>query len=141
MKRSLLLFILVASSLFAAPSAKTIEEKIAAQNREVLKMAVSSIKPQLPQKVDDYTQIVDIEAEGEHLIYTFEIDTGPKSDRAVIEEAKKRMVPRIKNGICHSSKRFLQSGITISYRYRNASTHKKLFGVTVSQKECGSDFQ
>ncbi|OQX73610.1 MAG: hypothetical protein B6D59_05145 [Campylobacteraceae bacterium 4484_4] len=139
MKKTFFLMLCV-SGLFATLPTQTIEEKIRAQNVEVLKMAVSSIRPQLPQRVDDYTQIVGIEAEGEHLIYTFEVDTD-KSGKAVTEESKRRMQKRIREGICHSSKRFLQSGITISYLYQNAATHQEFFKVTVAKKDCALDFQ
>ena len=121
------------SSLFAKESQA---EKIAMQNREVVKMAAKEMSSKLPQKVDEYTKLISLKAEGESLIYTFEINTGAKSDQAVIEEDKGRMGKRVTRGICHSSKRFLDSGIQISYVYSSAASKKQLFRFDVTRQTC-----
>jgi len=112
-------------------------EKVHKQNIEVVKAAVKELSANLPKKVDAYTQLVDLKAEGENLIYTFEINAGAKSDETVIKEAKERqMNVRVTGGICRSSKRFLDSGIGISYIYRSAASKKQLFRYDVTEKSC-----
>ncbi|RRS32284.1 MAG: hypothetical protein P794_01340 [Epsilonproteobacteria bacterium (ex Lamellibrachia satsuma)] len=111
-------------------------DKIRLQNQNVIKMAASDMSKQLPQKVDDYTQLVKIEAKEQTLAYTFEINTGAKSDEAVIKEDKSRMKKAVTIGICNSSKRFLQSGIDISYIYTSAVSKRMLFQFDVNKKDC-----
>ena len=112
-------------------------DKIRQQNIEVVKAAAMELSAKLPQKVDEYTQLVDLKAEGENLIYTFEINTGAKSDEATIKEAEERqMKVRVAGGICRSSKRFLESGIGISYIYRSAASKKQLFRYDVTNQTC-----
>ncbi len=132
MNKFLLSVLLLSSTLFADEMA----EKIKAQNIEIIKMAVKEISSQLPQRVDDYTQIVDISSKEQTLIYTFEINTGAKSDEAVISEDKSRMKKAVTKGICISSDRFLQSGIDISYVYTSAKSKKELFRFDAKKKDC-----
>ena len=112
-------------------------DKVRQQNIEVVKAAAKELSANLPQKVDEYTQLVDLKAEGENLLYTFEINTGAKSDEATIKEAEERqMKVRVTGGICRSSKRFLESGIGISYIYRSAASKKQLFRYNVTNQTC-----
>ena len=111
-------------------------DKVRLQNQTVIKMAASDMSKRLPQKVDDYTQLVKIEAKEQTLVYIFEINTGAKSDETIIKEDKSRMKRAVTTGICNSSKRFLQSGIDISYVYTSAVSKKVLFQFDVDQKDC-----
>ena len=135
---TLLTLMTLAASAFAND---TEAEKIVMQNKNVVKMAVEEMSAKLPQKVDEFTQLVAIDAKGEQLIYTFEINTGAKSDKTVIEEGKERkMGERVLKGICKSSKRFIESGIGISYIYNSASSGGRLFRFDANKKVCESIF-
>jgi hypothetical protein len=111
-------------------------DKLKEQNREIIKMVVKEISKDLPQQVDKYTTMSRIRDENLTLIYTFEINTGAKSDKAVIKDDKSRMQKAISRGICQSSKRFLEAGVTLSYEYLSKSTKKELFTFTMNQKKC-----
>ena len=111
-------------------------EKIQIQNQEIVKLAAKELTSQLPQKIDDYTQLIKIEGKKQTLVYTYEINAGAKSDDAVINEDKSRMKKAVTKGICNSSERFLTSGIDISYIYTSAKTKKELFRFDVSKKDC-----
>ncbi len=135
MKKTILILTIVISlgaNLFGADLSK----EMLKQNRQIVKMAVKAIGDKLPQKVDKYTQFTAISNKDLTLIYTFEINTGAKSDEAVIKEDKKRMEKHVKQGICKSSKRFLDSHINISYIYISAKTKTKLFQFDVTQSDC-----
>ncbi|HIP02293.1 MAG TPA: hypothetical protein EYH01_10720 [Campylobacterales bacterium] len=120
------------STLFADDMA----EKIQIQNQEIVKLAAEELTSQLPQKIDDYTQLVKIEGKKQSLVYTYEINTGAKSDDTVINEDKSRMKKAVTKGICDSSERFLTSGIDISYIYASAKSKKELFRFDVSREDC-----
>jgi succinate dehydrogenase flavin-adding protein (antitoxin of CptAB toxin-antitoxin module) len=111
-------------------------EKIREQNKIIIKMVVDEISKKLPQKVDNYTTLIKIRDEELTLIYTFEINTGAKSDEAIIKEDKARMKRIVSKGICQSSKRFLDAGVTLSYEYLSASTKQELFTFSMNEKEC-----
>jgi len=111
-------------------------DKMREQNLNVVKKAVEGIKKSLPQKIDAYTTIVNIENNGTKLIYTLMVDGGPKSDKTLREEGARRMAPVVRNGICQSARRFLQSGIDIGYRYLSKRTKKEILRVDVSEKDC-----
>ncbi len=121
------------SALFAIDD---MAEKVKTQNHEIVQLAAKEISSQLPQKVDDYTQLVKLEGKGQTLLYTYEINTGSKSDDTVIKEDKSRMKKAVTQGICKSSERFLISGIDISYIYASAKSKKELFRFDVSRKDC-----
>ena len=106
------------------------------QNRQIVKLASEEITKTLPQKVDTYTTLQRVEGEGNRLTYVFEINTGAKSDEAVIKEDRSRMKKAVTSGICHSSKRFLDAQIDITYLYTSAVSKVKLFQFDVSQKDC-----
>jgi hypothetical protein len=111
-------------------------EKMKAQNLNVVQKAVEGIGENLPQKVDKYTTLTGIEGNGTKLIYTFEVDGGMRSDEALREDGKKRMAPIVKEGICNSARRFLQSDIDICYRYVSKATKNEILRVDVNKKEC-----
>jgi len=111
-------------------------DKLREQNKKIIKMVVEEISKELPQKVDKYTEMTKIRDENLSLIYTFEINTGVKSDEAVKKEDTERMRKNITKGICQSSKRFLDAGVTLIYEYMSASTKKELFTFTMTQKVC-----
>ena len=110
-------------------------DKLREQNLNVVHKAVEGIRETLPQRVDDFTQIVAIDSNGTKLIYTFEVQSGPQSDKAMRQKGQK-MAPRIKEGICHSSKRFLQADITIKYRYISSATKEEILSVDMNKKMC-----
>jgi len=111
-------------------------DKLREKNQKIIKMVVSEISKQLPQKVDKYTQMTGIRDNNLTLIYTFEINTGAKSDESVKKDDKKRMEKSVTRGVCQSSKRFLEAGVTLTYEYLSASTKKELFAFTMTQKKC-----
>jgi len=129
------LFLLL-SLLFYTYSSADISKKMKSQNKEIIKLAVEAISKKLPQKVDNFTQLVTISSKGLNLIYTFEIFTGAKSDEFVAKDGKKRMEKNVKNGICQSSKRFLQADINISYIYLSKISKKILFRFDVTKSDC-----
>jgi len=106
------------------------------QNRNIVKMASEELNKGLPQKIDKYTTLMKIEGKGETLLYTFEINTGAKSDDAVKKEDHARMKRAVTNGICKSSKRFLDAHINIVYVYLSAASKQELFRFDVKRKEC-----
>ena len=137
MKRVLLFaLLLIMTTLSAIEKREFPVDKLKEQNREIIKMVVKEISKDLPQKVDKYTIMSKIRDENLTLIYTFEINTGAKSDESVIKEDKPRMQKAISRGICQSSKRFLEAGVTLSYEYLSASTKKEIFTFTMTQKKC-----
>ena len=133
--KKLLLFlgVMLSVSIFAA---ETPANALELQNKEILKMAVSEISKNLPQKIDQYTTLVDVKADDLTLRYIHEVNTGAKSDEAVRNEDHARMRSAITKGTCISSKRFLESGISLSYVYNSEKSKAKLFQIDVSQKDC-----
>lgn len=131
------------SSLFSKetmpvdPSAQAKADKqMKLQNKNVIKAVVDEYSKKLPQKVDEYTTFVGISSKNLTLIYTFEINTGAKSDATVIKEDKKRMTEMVSYGICKSSKRFLESDINLSYIYTSKATKHELFKIDVTLEDC-----
>ncbi|RUM66121.1 MAG: hypothetical protein DSZ05_04835 [Sulfurospirillum sp.] len=123
-----------------ALSADTIPDKVRLQNQNVVKKAAEGMNENLPQKVDPYTSLVKIEPKGERLIYIYELDVKGKSDDQLTKEGKVRMKAPVIRGICTSSRRFLDSGIDITYIYTSAKSKKKLFQFDVSKKDCHENF-
>ena len=115
--------------------ADVIPDKVKLQNQNVVKMAAEGLSKELPKKVDAFTQLISIKAKEETLFYTFEINA-TQSDDAIIKKDKTRMKKAVTQGICKSSKRFLQSDITISYIYTSAKSAKKLFQFDVNKTAC-----
>jgi len=110
-------------------------DKLKEQNLNIVQKAVEGIRENLPQKVDAFTQIVAIDSNGTKLIYTFEVQSGPQSDEAMREKGI-QMAPRIKKGICLSSKRFLQADISIRYRYVSSAGKSEILVVDVDKNSC-----
>ena len=134
MKRTLTILLLTAIALWGTPD--DLSEKIKQQNQNVVKAAAAELGRELPKRVDPYTQLVGIDAEDEKLIYTFEIDAGPKSDEQIVKEGKERMRRNVTRGVCATSERFLKSDITIVYRYVSAASKKELFKFDITKKDC-----
>ena len=111
-------------------------EQMQKQNKEIVKLASEEISKTLPQKVDSYTTLMRVEGKDTTLTYTFEINTGAKSDEAVRKEDRGRMKKAVTTGICQSSKRFLDAQINISYLYISAKSKAELFRFDVTQAEC-----
>jgi len=111
-------------------------DKLKEQNQKIIKMVVEEISKKLPQEVDKYTKMTRVRDENLTLIYTFEINTGAKSDEAVRKDDETRMEKAISKGVCQSSKRFLEAGVTLSYEYLSAVSKKELFTFTMTQKKC-----
>jgi len=77
-------------------------DKLREQNLNVVRKAVEGIRENLPQQVDAYTELVDVESNGTTLIYIFEVKAGVKTD-ATLKEEGAQIAPRIRKGICLSS--------------------------------------
>jgi hypothetical protein len=116
-------------------SADDMAQKVQKQNSQVVALAAKELSKTLPQKIDNYTRLVAIKGESQTLYYTFEINT-TKSDETIQKEDKTRMQQAVTEGICNSSKKFLENGIDISYIYTSAKSHKELFRFDVNQKAC-----
>lgn len=112
------------------------DQQLKLQNKEIISLVVEEVGKTLPQKVDAYTQYVSIKSEGLKLVSTFEINTGSKSDDAVIKEDKSRMQDIISTGICKNSKRFLESDIAVAYAYVSEKTKKLLFRFDLTKQDC-----
>jgi len=142
MRRQLLISTLLLFSV-SSNATDTIKEgksypidKMKEQITQIIKMTVAEVSKGLPQKIDKYTKITKVRDENLTLIYTFEINTGAKNDESVKKEAKVRMEKPVSQGICQSSKRFLDAGVTLRYEYFSKSTQKELFTFTLNQKKC-----
>ena len=110
--------------------------KMREQNSEIVRKAAVSLSEGLPKKVDAYTTLQSIQAEGTTLLYTFALNVGPKSDEAIRREGEKRMRHNVTVGVCRRAKRFLDVGITLAYRYISAATGKELFRFDIDKKSC-----
>lgn len=106
------------------------------QNKQIIKLVVKEIEKTLPQKIDSYTTFTSIKAEDLTLVSTYEINTGAKSDEAVRRDDKERMGSFVVEGICQSSKRFLQGDINVTYVYISKNTQAELFRFEVTPKNC-----
>ena len=84
---SIISILLLSSPIYATDVIKDGQEypveKLREQNKQIIQMVVEEISKTLPQKVDKYTDMTNIRDENLTLIYTFEINTGSKSDEAV----------------------------------------------------------
>ena len=134
--------VLVLSSFVLASSDLPIKnqdvspQQLQKQNRQIVQLASKEISKQLPQKVDKYTTMTKVIGKDTSLLYIFEINSGAKSDEAIIKEDHSRMQKAVTNGICRTSKRFLEAQIDITYRYTSATTKRKLFDFFVDQDVC-----
>ena len=106
------------------------------QNKQIVQLVAKEESKNLPQKVDKYTTITSIKAVKNSSIYTFHINTGAKSDEAIMSEDHSKMENAITKGVCRSSKRFMDAQITKIYVYKSAITKKKLFQSVINQAKC-----
>ena len=111
-------------------------EEMQKQKREIVKLSSEEISKTLPQTVDKYTILTKVEGKDTTITYTFEINTGAKSDEAVKKEDRTRMQKAVTTGICQSSKRFIDAQINISYIYISANSKAELFRFDVTQADC-----
>ncbi len=111
-------------------------EEMQKQKREIVKLSSEEISSTLPQTVDKYTVLTKVEGKDTTITYTFEINTGAKSDEAVKKEDRTRMQKAVTTGICQSSKRFIDAQINISYIYIGAKSKAELFRFDVTQADC-----
>jgi hypothetical protein len=112
------------------------KEEMQKQNREIVRLSSEEISKTLPQKIDKYTTLTAVEGKDTTLVYTFEINTGAKSDDAVRKEDKTRMQRAVTAGICQSASKFLAAQISISYVYISTASKAELFRFDVSQADC-----
>ena len=106
------------------------------QNKQIVQLAATEINKTLPQTVDKYTTLTKVEGKDTTMLYTYEINTGAKSDETVQKEDRSRMKEAVTYGICKSSKRFLDAQINISYLYISTKSKVELFRFDVSQSDC-----
>ena len=134
-----LILYFVLGTFLSANSLQTQEmstDEMEKQNRIIVKLASEEISKTLPQNIDKYTTLQKVEGKDTKLIYTYEINTGAKSDESIRNEDRSRMQEAVTYGICKTSKRFLDAKIDIAYLYRSATSKEKLFIFNVSQKDC-----
>jgi hypothetical protein len=112
------------------------EKEMKAQNKEIAKLVAEEISSTLPQVVNKFTTITSVKSQDTTIVYTFEINTGAKSDETVRNEDRTKMSQAITTGICQSSSKFLQAGINTTYLYVSAKTKANLFRFDISQKDC-----
>jgi hypothetical protein len=110
------------------------------QNKQIVQLAAQELSKTLPQKINKYTTITDIKADGTTLIYLYEVNTGSKSDQAIIKEDRTRWEKLFVENVCKRSKRFLDAQVHLSYRYISAKTKVKLFQFDVTQAKCFKRF-
>jgi hypothetical protein len=121
------------------PVVKTQEfpkEELQKQKEQIAAMVVKEIAKTLPQKIDTYTTLTSIKSDGSTLVYTFEINSGAKSDEAIIKEDHSRMQRAVTEGVCQSSSKFLAAGINTRYIYRSAKSKKELFVFDITEAKC-----
>ena len=137
---SLGLIIVLNNTLLAEKASTRTQElstkQIKSQNTIIAKMFAKEISKGLPHTIDKYTKLISVTSNGANIIYSFEINSGSKSDEAIINEDKTRMNNAVKNGICKSSMKFLESDIDITYLYISAISKRKLFQFNVKQEDC-----
>jgi len=106
------------------------------QNKKIVSLVAKEISQTLPQVIDKYTTLSSVVAKDITLVYTFNINTGSKSDTVVKKEDRSRMKKAVTVGVCQSSRKFLEAGINTSYVYLSAKTKVELFRFDISQKDC-----
>ena len=141
MKKSLLVFSIITtlSQPILAEGIKQQDlpvEEMQKQKIEIVKLSTEEISKTLPQVVDKYTTLTKVMGKDTTMTYTFEINTGSKSDDAVKNEDRTRMKSAVTMGICQSARRFLEAQISISYVYISATSKAELFQFDVSQADC-----
>jgi len=112
------------------------KEELQKQKQQIAQMVAQEIARTLPQKVDNYTTLVEIQSDKALLIYTFELNVPSKSDAEIIKEDHSRMQRAVTQGVCQSSKKFLSAGINTRYIYRSAKSKKELFTFDITKEIC-----
>ncbi len=140
MKKIILLLLALSISLLSSEiKTKTGDfpaKEMKKQNIEVAKLTAAALSKDLPHTIDKYTTLTKIINEKSTLIWTFEINTGAKSDDSIRNEDHSRMKKAVTEGICQSSSKFLTAGVNTTYIYISAKTKAELFRFEVSQKDC-----
>ncbi len=140
MKKTILLLLVLSLSLLSSEiKTKTGDfpaKEMKKQNIEVAKLTAAALSKDLPHTIDKYTTLIKIISEGTTLVWTFEINTGAKSDESIKNEDHSQMQKAVTKGICQSSSKFLIAGINTSYIYISAKTKANLFRFDISQKDC-----
>ena len=134
-------FILLISSILIANNLPVKNQDVSPQqlqkqNKQIVQLVAKELSKDLPKTIDKYTTFTKIMANNSNLEYTFEINTGAKSDEAVRKEDRTRMREAVTYGICHSSKRFMDAQITIIYNYISAKSKENLFMFKINQDIC-----
>jgi hypothetical protein len=111
-------------------------KEIKAQKEDVARLMAEELNSTLPQVVDRYTTLLSVKNNKATLIYTFEINTGAKSDEAVQKEDHSRMKEAVTQGICQSSSKLLSAGINTTYIYISAKSKNNLFRFDIKQEDC-----
>ena len=106
------------------------------QKEDIVKLVATEITQTLPQIVDKYTTLASVVAKDTTLVYTFEINTGSKSDESIQKEDRSRMKKAVTTGVCQSSRKFLEAGINTSYLYVSAKSKVELFKFDISHSNC-----
>ncbi|MCW9027061.1 MAG: hypothetical protein OQJ77_07060 [Thiovulaceae bacterium] len=112
------------------------KEQMKIQAKEIAQRAAFSMNQGLPQTIDEYTQLVSVKAEDVTMVFSFEINTGAKSDEAVKKEDHSRMQKAVTVGVCQQSRKFLEAGINTSYIYASSKSKDVLFRFDISIDKC-----
>jgi len=115
-------------------------QQLESQNKQIVILAAKQMSENLPQVINKYTTITSIKADDTSLIYTYEINTGSKSDKTVQAEDRTKWEKVFTKNVCERSKRFLDAQVLLSYVYISAKTKVKLFQFDVSQAKCFKRF-
>jgi len=140
MLKTILLLILINLTTFASNTQMQNRElstkNMKSQNKYIAKLAATEINKSLPQKIDKYTTLVNVKSDEATIVYIYELNIAPKSDKSVIKEDHSRMKEAITRGTCQSSKRFLEANISLRYIYNSSKSKKELFRFDINQKSC-----
>ena len=112
------------------------DKDMKSQSKKIVQLVSKEIAQTLPQTIDKYTRLVSIDGVDTTLIYTFEINTGSKSDKDIKSKDRSRMEKAIRLGVCQSSDKFLQAGINTRYIYVNAISKAHLFKFDIKKEDC-----
>lgn len=132
MIRLLFIFLLFANWTYAYEPPK----EIIKQSKKIVKLASKELSKTLPQTIDKYTKLTKIEGKDTTLTYTFEINTGSKSDKTVRKEDHSRMKKAVTYGVCKSNQKFLEAYIDITYLYISTTSKEKLFQFDITNETC-----
>ena len=75
------------------------DKDMKSQNKKIVQLVSKEIAQTLPQTIDKYTRLVSIDGVDTTLIYTFEINTGSKSDKDVWSQIKRCNSSNIDNAV------------------------------------------